>query len=68
MQKLFLHLDNINTMEKIIEQLKSELKWRSDFQRSASDGKYVLIETIGDNETGYQLLDENQVEVLKWKE
>jgi hypothetical protein len=55
-------------MEKIIEQLKTKLKWRNDSQKSASDGKYVLIATFGDSETLYVLLDENDTEVKKWKE
>lgn len=51
-----------------LDQLKSELKWRNDVQKSSSDGKYVLLATMGDATTVYQLIDENDVVVEKWEE
>lgn len=56
------------TIEQIISNLKGQLKWRNDYQKSATDGDYMLVQTVGDNDSKFTLYDENNNEVESWKE
>lgn len=55
-------------MEALVEKLRTELKFRNDSQRWASDGFFVLVETIGSNESLFVLYDENDNEIYRCHE
>jgi len=55
-------------IEAKIKDLKSRLKWKNDHQRWATDGHYLLIVTIGINDSLFTLVDGDDNIIEKWNE